>query len=195
MNTSDELISIVRRARERDVEALEQLVDLYAARLHGFVFRMTGRVDDAEELVQEVFVRLVKSIHAYEEDGRFEAWLFRIAANLVRDQARRGRRSPIVGHLDEGWNEEDGHHQDVRTPLLAAQDGPDRGLVLTEEITRLQTALDTLPVEEREVVMLRHYTDLSFAEIAALMGTPLGTALARSHRGLAKLRKIMEVSP
>ena len=90
---SDELVSIVRRARERDVEALERLVDLYAARLHGFVYRMTGRVDEAEELVQEVFVRLVKSIHAYKEDGRFEAWLFRIAANLVRDQARRGRRS------------------------------------------------------------------------------------------------------
>ena len=65
-------------------------------------------------------------------------------------------------------------------------------MTLTQEIARLQTALNRLPTEEREVVMLRHYTDMSFAEIADLMATPLGTALARAHRGLAKLRKWME---
>ncbi|MCH8146783.1 MAG: sigma-70 family RNA polymerase sigma factor [Planctomycetes bacterium] len=194
MTDSQELGSIVGRARNRDIDALEILVDRYSARLYGFLFRMTGQPEDAEDLVQEVFVRMVKSIAVYEEDGRFEAWLFRIAANLGRDRGRRQKRNPVVGSIETDSTEtavDRGAHQMGRE---AGHQGPEHRMTLTEDIVRLQTALSRLPTEEREVVMLRHYTDMTFAEIADLMASPLGTALARAHRGLAKLRKWMESS-
>ncbi len=194
MTDSSELVSIVGRARNRDIDALERLVDRYSARLYGFLFRMTGNPDDAEDMVQEVFVRLVKSIVHYEEDGRFEAWLFRIAANLARDRGRRQKRNPVVGSIDEDWTETADERTEPRAWIAPRVPSPDLRLTLTEEIVRLQAALNRLPTEEREVVMLRHYTDMSFAEIAGMMGSPLGTALARAHRGLAKLRKWMESS-
>ena len=192
MANSHELSLIVSRARNRDIDALEILVDRYSARLYGFLFRMTGHPEDAEDMVQEVFVRMVKSIARYEEDGRFEAWLFRIAANLGRDRGRRQKRNPVVGSIDEDSSETAGDHSEHRLGLAQSHQDPERRMTLTEDIVRLQTALNRLPTEEREVVMLRHYTDMSFAEIADLMASPLGTALARAHRGLAKLRKWME---
>ena len=194
MADSHELVSIVGRARNRDIDALEILVDRYSARLYGFLFRMTGHPEDAEDMVQEVFVRMVKSIARYEEDGRFEAWLFRIAANLARDRGRRQKRNPVVGSIDEDSTETVGDRSGHPIWLAPSHQDPEQRMTLTQEIARLQTALNRLPTEEREVVMLRHYTDMSFAEIADLMATPLGTALARAHRGLAKLRKWMESS-
>lgn len=80
---------VIRRARELDAEAFDEIVDAYAGRLYGFFHCMLGRREEAEDLVQEVFVRVVKSIPEYREEGRFEAWLFRIAGNLVRDRLRR----------------------------------------------------------------------------------------------------------
>ncbi|MCH9003009.1 MAG: sigma-70 family RNA polymerase sigma factor [Planctomycetes bacterium] len=194
MANSHELSLIVGRARNRDIDALEILVDRYSARLYGFLFRMTGHPEDAEDMVQEVFVRMVKSIARYEEDGRFEAWLFRIAANLARDRGRRQKRNPVVGSIDEDSSETAGDRFEHRIGLAPSHQDPEQRMTLTEDIVRLQTALNRLPTEEREVVMLRHYTDMSFAEIADLMASPLGTALARAHRGLAKLRKWMESS-
>ena len=194
MKDSQELGSIVGRARNRDIDALEILVDRYSARLYGFLFRMTGQPEDAEDLVQEVFVRMVKSIARYEEDGRFEAWLFRIAANLGRDRGRRQKRNPVVGSIEADSTETAGDRSEHRIELAPRHQDPEQRMTLTEDIVRLQAALNRLPTEEREVVMLRHYTDMSFAEIADLMASPLGTALARAHRGLAKLRKWMESS-
>ena len=75
----------------------------------------------------------------------------------------------------------------------ASTPSPDASLQLADDIDALQKGLARLPEAEREVIMLRHFTDLSFAEIASTMGTPLGTALARAHRGLAKLREFMDV--
>ena len=194
MADSHELVSIVGRARNRDIDALENLVDRYSARLYGFLFRMTGHPEDAEDMVQEVFLRMVKSIARYEEDGRFEAWLFRIAANLARDRGRRQQRNPVAGSIDADSTETAGDRFGYGIGRGPSHHGPAHRMTLTEEIVRLQTALSRLPAEEREVVMLRHYTDMSFAEIADLMASPLGTALARAHRGLAKLRKWMESS-
>src|SRR5262245_10493020 len=89
------LAAIIAGAQRGDAAALEALVDRYSSRLFGFFFRMGGRRDEAEDQMQEVFVRLVRMIGSYKDDGRFESWLFRIAANLARDRIRRSRRSPV----------------------------------------------------------------------------------------------------
>jgi RNA polymerase sigma-70 factor (ECF subfamily) len=146
---------------------------------------MTGNRDVAEELVQETFMRVVRNLAAYDDRGRFEAWVFRIAANLARDQVRRRRRQGPVSTLNEarGRGERQGG-------LIDRRQGPaiDR-LAASEESLRLEACLERLTPPEREVLMLRHYSGLSFREIADLLGVPLGTALARAHRALARLKK------
>ncbi|UCE58187.1 MAG: sigma-70 family RNA polymerase sigma factor [Phycisphaerales bacterium] len=192
MTNPEDLTSVIEGAQRLEQPALEQLVDLYSGRLYGFLYRFTNQRGDAEDLVQEVFVRVVRSIENYEHDGRFEGWLFRIAANLARDRIRHVQRSPHIGSLDSTGTD------DAEPPRGAARQSdpvgprPDRAMELAEDVDRLQVALSELSEPEREVILLRHYSEMSFSEVAETMGTPLGTALARSHRGLTKLRELLE---
>ncbi len=182
------LDDLICRARQRDSAAFETLVEIYSPRLYGYFYRLTGRREDAEDLLQEVFVRVVRMIGRYEHDNRLDAWLFRIATNLVRDRVRRQRRSP--GHEASGGQEnEPGMLEEVPDDDV---DQPDDVLQTAEQVDQLQRALKRLPGAEREVILLRHFSQMSFKEVAEAMGTPLGTALARAHRGLTKLRQLME---
>lgn len=180
---------VLASARKLEPEAFDEIVEAYAGRLCGFFRRLLGKDADTEDLTQEVFVRVVRNIGSYSESGRFEAWLFRIAANLARDQIRGDKRSLTV--VDVG-DSDDGGIDDLRASDRGGTCAPDRSLERMDESTRLQEGIDRLPVGEREVILLRHYGELSFADIAEYMGTPIGTALARAHRGLAKLRAWME---
>lgn len=179
---------IILRAKELDAEAFDALVDAYAGRLCGYFRRQLGRSCDAEDLVQEVFVRVVRMISAYEDDGRFEAWLFRIAVNLARDRMRENRRRPGILELNAARSATDECISEAPGERLEGVMHRD------EQRLKLEEALERLPAAEREVVLLRHYGQLRFEEIAVMMNTPLGTALARAHRGLGKLREWMGAS-
>lgn len=184
------LADVIRRAQLSEPTALEALVDAYSGRVFGFVYRMVGSRDDAEDLVQEVFLRVTRTIGRYQDDGRFESWLFRIAANLARDRARRFGRQP--GRIDVHAGESgDGNNSGGMDGFAGHEDAPGHAMELGEDVGGLSEALSQLPTAEREVIMMRHYSDMSFKEIAEHMGTPLGTALARAHRGLQRLRELM----
>ncbi len=176
------LDELLRKARRRDPDALSELVAAYSGRIFGLVFRLTGSRDAAEDLLQETMVRVVRAIHEYDHVGKFESWLFRIAANLARDRARqRGRRgetAPLEVAAARAAGADDG--------------GPEERLLRAERGEQLAAALELLSEGEREVLVLRHYSELSFREIADLLKIPLGTALARAHRGLQRLRRELE---
>jgi len=184
------LANVIRGAQRGDAASLDRLVRLYAGRVYGFLYRMTGDRDAAEDLMQEAFMRLVRTIGDYEHDGRFEAWLFRIAANLARDRVRRLARGPrwVDGQGGADATEAAGARIDG---LVAVDEAADAAMMQGEAVDALNAALRRLPDAEREVIMLRHFSQMSFKEIARLMGTPMGTALARAHRGLARLRQLM----
>ncbi len=186
----ESLAELIRRAQLQEPAAFESLVELFSGRVFGFVYRMVGSRDESEDLVQEVFLRIVRTIGRYQDDGRFESWLFRIAANLVRDRARSLGRRP--GRME--LREDDGGG-DALEGLARFESGPSRPMELKEDLNQMTAALAELPAAEREVIMLRHFSDMSFKEIAESMGTPLGTALARAHRGLQRLRAIMDGGP
>lgn len=181
---------LIARAQQGQESAFDALIDAYAQRLFGYLYRLTASRHEAEDLLQDLFVRLVGAIKTYEHQDNFDAFVFRIATNLYRDRLRRRRRAGTTLSLDEPFDELDG-----RAPVQIADPAEarvDADMEHSEARDRLQLALAELPEVEREVIVLRHYSSMSFKEIAAAMGTPLGTALARAHRGLIKLRSQVE---
>jgi len=185
---------VVERACAMDLDALDRIVERYTPRLFGFFRRLIGSRVEAEDLVQEVFVRVVRKISHYQHRGRFDAWLFRIASNVGHDHLRRVTRSVEFSTGDGNAFDTDVASEGNTDISGAESTTPARQAELADERDRLQEALGRLPLPERQVILLRHYGCLSFAEIAKHMGTPLSTALARAHRGLARLRTMMETS-
>ena len=183
------LDQLLARARKHDADALAELVDAYSPRVFGLLLRLTRHRETAEDLMQETFLRLVRTIGSYEHEGRFEAWLFRIAANLARDHARRHKRRGRPVSIDAPTSDPDEGPIDLAD---GQPDGPLLKVAREEDEQRLAAALDQIGDADREIVMLRHFAELSFREIAELLDVPLGTALARMHRALRKLRALLE---
>jgi len=188
--TRRDLTKIVGRARAGDEAAINTLVELYAARLYGLLYRLTGSRTDAEDLLQETYIKMLRGLQSYTENGRFEPWLFSIAANLARDWRRKqARRQDGAVSLDSASEPA----RAVCTVLPSSDPAPEALAEKAEQIDRLQAALSQLSEGEREVILLRFFSGLGFREIAEVLEIPLGTALARAHRGLKHLREILQV--
>jgi RNA polymerase sigma-70 factor (ECF subfamily) len=97
MMTESELAELIGRAQGRDPEAFDRIIDAYGPRLFGYLYRLTGSREDAEDLLQETFLRVVRMIADYAHDGRFDAWIFRIATNLARGSRPAGESGPSAG--------------------------------------------------------------------------------------------------
>jgi len=187
-----QLADVIARAKQRDPAAFEMLVELYGTRLYGYFYRFTGSRDESEDLLQETFIRMVRMISRYEHSGRFDGWVFAIATNLVRDRVRRTKTAKAAGFYPRLQATEEEEAGLLRNFPDTPASEPMNKLERAEQVERLQQAISQLPEPEREVILLRHFSQMSFREIAEQMQTPLGTALARAHRGLARLREIME---
>lgn len=176
-----DLSSLVARASRGDERAWERLVGLYARRVYALAQSRLRRPDLAEEVTQSVFVTVAIKLRddAYTEQGRFEAWLFRVAMNRVRDTARRMKRQAVP----------------VSPTDAEALAGPAPGRGDPTDLTALRDAMATLNDADREVVELRHHGQMGFKVIAELLGEPVGTVLARHHRALRKLRGVLESAP
>lgn len=182
-DSGDALASLVARACRGEERAWEELVRLYAGRVYALAQSRLRRPDLAEEITQSVFVTVATKLKGqqYDEQGRFEPWLFRVTMNRVRDTARRMKRH--AGPLEPGVIE-------AMSPACAPptlRNAPD-----ADETASLRRALDTLNDADREVIELRHHGRMGFKEIAELLGEPVGTVLARHHRALRKLRSVLE---
>lgn len=187
MTEPKELQERIRACRRGDPEAFAGLVESYGPQLQRYFLRSVGATGQADDLLQELFVRLLEKIKDYRDDGRFEHWLFRIAANLVRDEYRKvkRRRTRVFSEIS------DIEGDDTAVDLATDQVGPAHSLEQAEQVDRLQGALMRLPELDRQVILARHYGGLSFKELAEHFQMPLGTALAKVHRGLKLLRSIM----
>ena len=187
---SEQLRETIVRAQGGDAEAYESLLDSYGSRVYSYFYRATGRHHDAEDLLSELTLRLVRTLENYDDQGRFESWLFRIAANMVRDRIRRRKVRPREVSLSV----ENDQGQSLAARLPAEGPAADANLLAAETSRELQVSLEKLDETTREMILLRHFGDLSFKEIAQLFDCPLGTALAKVHRGLLKLRSVLEAN-
>jgi RNA polymerase sigma-70 factor (ECF subfamily) len=180
------MIASAKAGRE---EGYRALLDAYGQRLYGYFFRATRSHHDAEDMLSELTLKLVRTLKRYDERGRFEPWLFRVAANMVRDRIRRARANPRAMSLSaegDGGDPLAWHLPGDSTPV-------DAGMLAGEASAALNEALEKLDATTREMILLRHFGEMSFKEIAEMFDCPLGTALARVHRGLKTLRRVMGV--
>jgi RNA polymerase sigma-70 factor (ECF subfamily) len=170
-------------ASERPDERLARWVREHAAAVRGYLLGLVRRNDVADDLLQEVFHRAWQARERYEDQGYERAFLLRIADRLVIDKSRRNRREV---NLDEvTWHE---------VEPAADADSPLDELHKAETNRELAATLDQLSLNQRRVLLLRYFGDLSFEQIAAELECPLGTALSHCRRGLAAMRKILEVN-
>jgi RNA polymerase sigma factor (sigma-70 family) len=158
----------------------EDVVRDHSARVYRLAYRLTGNTHDAEDLTQEVFVRVFRSLSSY-SPGTFEGWLHRITTNLFLDWARRRQRIRFEGLADEMAHRLAGSEP---TPAEVFDDSH-----LDDDV---QAALKALPPEYRAAVVLCDIEGFSYEEIAATLGVKLGTVRSRIHRGRAQLRAALE---
>jgi RNA polymerase sigma-70 factor (ECF subfamily) len=178
---SDE--ALVARLRHGDAAAGEQLATRYTPALLRYLHRLVGDSHLAEELHQQTWVSVLEHIDRFESDagagsGGFKAWIFRIATNKANDHWRsRGRERAAKEGLKLAGEEE----------MPAAGER----LEATEQHEKLRQAIQRLPEAQRQVLLLRYYSNLKFVDIAQMLGCPLNTALGRMHKAVLKLRELM----
>ena len=177
---------LIRRCLAGDEKAYRELVEMYQGRVHSLAFRMLRRVEDAEDVTQETFVRMFRALDRYDPERSFGAWLFSIAARLSIDQIRRRKLQPLPMTGRDKDDEE--YTIDVEDPSPR----PDEAAARSEEERRTKALIDSLPPHYRVVVLLRHQQDLSYEEIAEALHLPLGTVKARIHRARALLKERIE---
>lgn len=169
-----------------DAEALGLLMRRHQAAVYGYLLRLTGRPEAADDIFQEIFLKLVKNPAAYGEREKFKAWLFTVARNAAMDHFRR------EGSRGEVPLEGDGEHAGPAEYMASPEPGPEETALARALAGRLEAALARLSPDQREALYLRHYSGLSFREIAGLLAVPIGTVLARVSRAAALLRKLLE---
>jgi RNA polymerase sigma-70 factor (ECF subfamily) len=167
-----------------DITALEFLVNRYKDRIYTSIFFLVKDKYLAEDLFQDVFIKIIDTFrqNRYNDEGKFLSWALRIAHNLCVDHFRKVKRSPAIRTTD-GYN--------IMEWIQTPDDCPEKKLVRTQSYDRVRRMLDLLPEEQREVIVLRHYGNMSFKEIAGLTNTSINTALGRMRYGLINLRKMM----
>lgn len=161
-----------------DQRAYEEFVGKYSRRLYRFVFLTAGK-NDAEDILQEIFMRVIKSIERYREEGKFETWLFRIADNACADYSRNRSVRKIV-------------RNGIDPEIRDKRESPQEAAIGLDERERILAAVGELPEEQRKVFLLREEGGMSFNEIAKMLNVPLNTALGRMHYAMENLRKAMK---
>ena len=183
MTTDEELVASVLRG---DRERYGDLVDRYQGRLVNYLFRLLRNADDAHDLAQEVFVKVYQVLDRFDPSYKFSTWLFRVAQNAAIDQIRR-RRLKLVSLRQDGG---EGESRDWDLP--SSEKGPYGELRNRERGDAIQEAIEALPWEYRELILLRHYGDLPYEEIAQLKSMPLGTVKNKLFRGRQMLKERLQ---
>ncbi len=178
--------SAVERARSGDSDAFRLLVEQHSRAIFRLAFRMTGNEQDAEDVVQETFLRAYKQLDRYEARSSFATWLFRIASNYSLDLIRMRKRHE--DKRERGSDEE----RDILQSIPVDTPGPERMAYGTQVRDRVNAALDELSPQERTAFVLRHFEGLSIEEIGASLGTGTNATKHSIFRAVQKLRKNLE---
>ena len=175
---------LVRFFQEGNSQALEVLINRYKDKIFTSINFLVKDKYLAEDLFQDVFIKVIDTIRAnrYTEEGKFLPWALRIAHNLCVDHFRKVKRTPAI-KTSEGT--------DIFELINMSESSAEVTMMQGQSHDRVRKLLEMLPEEQREVIVLRHYADLSFKEIAEMTNCSINTALGRMRYGLINMRKMM----
>jgi RNA polymerase sigma-70 factor (ECF subfamily) len=180
--TPTEENQIVARVLEGDREAFAVLVDAYKGAIFNLAFRMTGSHQDADDLSQETFIRAYRNLRHFDSKKPFFTWIYTIGLNLIRNHLKKhgremSRETAVLRAAETG---------------IQGDAQAERDMIRAQDIRRMETCLQKLPVDLREAVVLRFYQDISFEEIATISDASLSAVKMRVYRGLEQLKRLMQ---
>jgi RNA polymerase sigma factor (sigma-70 family) len=164
-------------------KAFEKLYRKYERPLYSFIYRFVGSRESAEDVFQQTWLKAIRALENYDERGKFGSWIFGIANNACLDLVR---QKSVLKRDD--FASEDMDHLPQKEMI------PDESIINKEQRTVLENGIEALPWEQKQVVLLRVYAEMSFKEIAAMIDAPLNTVLGRMHYAEKNLRKIIHTT-
>ena len=175
---------LVLAFQEGNMYAFESLISRYQDKLYSSILFLVKDKYLAEDMFQETFIRIIDTLRnkRYNEEGKFLPWALRIAHNLCVDHFRKVKRTPAILT---------GDNQDIFEVINVVEDTAEQKMMRSQTHDTMYAMLDKLPDEQREVIVLRHFGDMSFKDIARLTNCSINTALGRMRYGLINLRKMM----
>ena len=181
MGRSDE--ELVEACQAGEASAFDVLVARWEDRIRGAAFRFLGSEEEARDVAQEAFLKAYRALDGFKREARFSSWLYQIATNLCRDRLRRRKtRATVSLEALEGMG----------PAMVETRPGAHERLLERDLARAVRRAIEALPEEQREVVILKEYQDLTFLEIAQALDVPVSTVKTRLYRGLGQLRLRLE---
>lgn len=174
---------LLEMARAGSLPAFEELVSLYEKKVYNYCFRMTNNKEDAEDLTQEVFIKVFKSLQSFKGNSQLSTWIYRIAHNICIDKFRKSKVTLVS--LSPSKEKEDDREMDLPSP----EPSPEDKLLTKEHRELVQSCINGLKPEYRSVIVLRDIQHYSYEEIADILNVPLGTVKSHISRARLALRE------
>ena len=181
---------LISRLKDRDPSAFEEIVRRFGDKVFNLVYRMLGNRHEAEDITQEVFITVFKTVETFRGEAKFSTWLLRIAANQSKNRIKYLSRRPTDGgEVDEAVPAPAGTPGPIAHAQIA---GPDTLLEAAELESLMQEAIASLDEEHRLLVILRDVEELSYQEIGEITGLPEGTIKSRLHRARMEIKEVLD---
>jgi RNA polymerase sigma-70 factor (ECF subfamily) len=184
MSDSNRNNLLIEQCLKGQQSSFSELIDKYKNLVFNLAYRMTYNLQDAEDISQEVFIRVYKSLYNFNPNYKFSTWLYQMTLNLCRDRFRKGK-IPSVS-LDTPLDKDD--QKDLRSIIPDNQNNPEDIIIRTEQTNFVNELISSLPLKYREVIVLRHLRDLSYEEMSKILNISLGSVKTRLFRARELLK-------
>lgn len=176
---------LVRNYIAGDENALATLISRHQSKIYGFIYSKIADRDVSDDIFQDTFIKVIKTLksNSYNEEGKFLPWVMRIAHNLIVDHFRRNKKMPMFRETEEF---------SIFSIMSDNQPNVESSMITSQVESDLKRLIEELPSDQKEVLVMRMYQDLSFKEIADLTGVSINTALGRMRYALMNLRKVID---
>ncbi len=186
--------SLVDRAKSGDTDAFSEIVSCYERFVYNTACRVLTAsgmsVSEADDIAQDALIKAWRSLSSFRGDCSFSTWLFRVTVNTARDTIRSSTRRPVVSLTRQENDDEEPEIWDV--PVTSGDEIPEEAAERRETIEAVRRAVESLPDDQRQAIVLRDIHDLPYSEISAILGVEVGTVKSRINRGRANLKKILK---
>jgi len=176
---------LVRNYIAGDENALATLISRHQSKIYGFIYSKIADRDVSDDIFQDTFIKVIRTLksNSYNEEGKFLPWVMRIAHNLIVDHFRKNKKMPMFRETEEF---------SIFNVMSDNEPNVEASMITTQVESDLQRLIEELPADQKEVLVMRMYQDLSFKEIADITGVSINTALGRMRYALMNLRKIID---